>query len=426
MGHRSGAMAVAVAIACASCSATGAGAPRVDDVHTVAGPDAAYQLPRPIAASAGQSGSPSSATVASPQVVGTAGWITAPADTSSVARRLDPPSRTVTVAFTGDTLLHSPLVRSGLTANGYDFSPMFAEIAPIVSWADLGICHLETPVAPPGQPLSTYPAYGVPAAIAPALAGAGYDRCSTASNHTMDRGVAGIDATVNALQAAGVAQSGMSRTPQESVPSIFEVNGVRIAHLSYTFGLNGLRLPPGEPWRTNLLDPDALIEAALDARARGAQVVIASIHWGIENFTAVTAEQRRIAERITASGAVDLIVGHHAHVIQPIEQLNGRWVVFGLGNVLSNLPVNSKAQHWSPATQDGMVVSLQITRSATGEVTVSRPVVDPTWVDKGSRYVIRDVLADLDDPALGAGTRQALAASLARTASVVGAFLDPR
>ncbi len=335
-----------------------------------------------------------------------------------------PPVPRVTFAFTGDNLTHAPIVNAALTPNGYDFTPMFAEIEPLISWADVAVCHLETPVAPPGEALSTFPQYGVPADVTTSLAAVGYDRCSTASNHTMDRGAAGIDATVNALEAAGIDQSGMARTPAEAVPRLFTVHGITFAHLSYTFGLNGASLPPGQPWRSNLLSADAVIAAARDARARGANVVIASLHWGNEGSNVVTAEQRAIAEQVTASGQVDLIVGHHVHVVQPIEQINGRWVVFGLGNILSNLPT-ATGRVWPASTQDGMVVSLSFTREPDGTYAASRPVVDPTWVDKDARWRIRLVRQDLDDPTVPAATRQQLAVSLARTASVVGAFIGP-
>ena len=82
------------------------------------------------------------------------------------------------------------------------------------------MCHLETPVAPPGTPPDgSYPTYGVPAQIAPALAAAGFDRCSVASNHSIDKGEAGIDSTLNALDAAGVGHAGMARAPPEAGPA---------------------------------------------------------------------------------------------------------------------------------------------------------------------------------------------------------------
>lgn len=347
-----------------------------------------------------------------------------PASAAAPAVRLERPVPPVTFAFTGDNLTHAPIVQAAQRGGGYDFTPMFAELAPVISWADVAVCHLETPIAPPGEALSTYPQYGVPADLTTSLARVGYDRCSTASNHTVDRGVAGIDATVAALAAAGIAQSGMARTPQEAVPALFTVNGITFAHLSFTYGLNGGRLPPGEPWRSNLLSAQAVIDQARDARARGAEVVIASLHWGNEGSNVVTAEQRAIAEQVTASGQVDLIVGHHVHVVQPIEQVNGRWVVYGLGNILSNLPTPS-GRVWPAATQDGMVVTLSFERRPDGTIGVSRPQVIPTWVDKGAGWRIRLVGPDLADPSLPAATRQELAVSWARTASVVGDYLAP-
>jgi poly-gamma-glutamate synthesis protein (capsule biosynthesis protein) len=332
-----------------------------------------------------------------------------------------PSTRHITLAFTGDTLLHQPVVRAAAIATGgYDFSPMFAEVAPMLSAVDLAVCHLETPIAPPSEPLSTYPLYGVPTEIAVGLAAAGYDRCSTASNHTMDRGVAGIDATVTALAAAGLGQSGMARTPEEAVPPIVEVNGVRVAHLSYTFGFNGLRLPPDEPWRSNTIDPATIIAAAHDARVRGAEVVVASLHWGTEGSSRVTPFQRSVAEAITASGEVDLIVGHHAHVVQQIEQINGRWVVFGLGNILSNLPTG---REWPASTQDGVIVTIGLTLDASGAVAVEQPIAFPTWVDRKHGFVIRLVQADLLDPTLPLDVQAQLAESLRRTADIIGPFV---
>ena len=340
---------------------------------------------------------------------------------SRIMTVVPPAPRHITLAFTGDTLPHQPVVRAAaVPTGGFDFSPMFAEIAPVLSAADVAVCHLETPVAPPFEPLSTYPVYGVPAEIAGGLASAGYDRCSTASNHTLDRGTAGIDATVTALESAGLGQSGMARADVEAVPPVIDVRGVRIAHLSYTFGFNGFRLPPDEPWRSNVIEPAAIIDAALDARARGAEVVIASLHWGTEGSFPVTPFQRSVAEAITASGAVDLIVGHHAHVVQPIEQINGRWVVFGLGNILSNMPTSPE---WPASTQDGVIVTVGLTVDAAGTVVIEQPVALPTWVDRGHGFVIRLVHAGLADPTLPAGARSQLAGSLQRTAAVLGAYV---
>lgn len=350
------------------------------------------------------------------------------ADASGLARpsrqTTVPATRTVTAVFTGDTLLHSPLwdlARQYAGGAGYDFAPMFQDIRPLVERADLAVCHLETPVAPVGRPLSTFPVYAVPAEIATALAGAGYDRCSTASNHTLDQGLAGIDRTVEVLTAAGLGQSGMARTLDELVPGPFEVAGVPVAHLSYTYGYNGFTFPRGEEWRSTLIDPARIVADARDVRSRGARVVIVSLHWGNEGESAITGEQRRAAEAITASGEVDLIVGHHAHVLQPIEQVNGTWVVYGLSNILSNL--HSGGTKWPDSVQDGAIAEVSFTVGADGSVSVSRPVVHPTWVDRFGGWVVRPVLEALADPATPGSIRGALEDSLDRTRAVLGDHL---
>jgi poly-gamma-glutamate capsule biosynthesis protein CapA/YwtB (metallophosphatase superfamily) len=305
-------------------------------------------------------------------------------------------------------------------SGSYQFAPMFARIAPLLSSVDLAVCHLETPVAPPGEAISGFPVYGVPREIVAGIASAGFDRCTTASNHSLDRGLTGIDATVNELEAAGIGNVGMARTPAEAEPQVFVVKGVPLAQLDYTFGLGGRRLPADQPWRVRFLDADRIVADARLARDRGAQYVIVNLHWGQEKSWRVTTEQRTLAEVLTASGAVDLVVGEHVHVLQPIEQVNGHWVVYGTGDLLSNLPGGDTS--FPPSTQDGAVVTVSVTRGADGTFTTARPVVHPTWVDHDG-YVIRPVLDDLADPATPPAVRAELARSLARTRAVVGDFV---
>jgi poly-gamma-glutamate synthesis protein (capsule biosynthesis protein) len=249
---------------------------------------------------------------------------------------------------------------------------MLRKVQPIVAAADLAICHLETPVAPPGAPPDgSYPDYGVPAEITAAIASAGFDRCSLASNHAMDKGAAGVDATLDAFDAAGLGHAGMARTPAEAGPTLFTVGGTTVAHLSYTFSFNGRRLPKDQPWRSNLIDPARIVAEARQARRDGARFVVVSMHWGNEGSSTVASSQRRWAEEITASGAVDVIVGHHAHVVQPIEQVNGRWVVFGLGNFLTGMGQSSPC--CGVRGQDGVMVRLRVTEQPDGTFAVATP-----------------------------------------------------
>jgi poly-gamma-glutamate capsule biosynthesis protein CapA/YwtB (metallophosphatase superfamily) len=345
---------------------------------------------------------------------------------SEAATATQPPAPPVTLLFTGDVLMHSPLWRQA-TRNGSgvasDFAPMFAHLRPLIERADLAVCHLETPIAPPGEQPSTHPRYGVPAEVVDDLAEVGFDHCSTASNHTFDRGVAAVDATISRFAAAGITQHGMAAAPADIEPALIEVNGITIGHISATYGFDvGVR-PVDQPWRSNLIDPERLIADAALARDRGAEVVIVSLHWGSSASHLANDSQRQIATELAGSGLVDLVVGHHAHVVQPIEQVGSMWVAFGLGNLISNLPVDNDGI-WTEATRDGIV--LEVTMCCTGShVTIDSIVAHPVWVDRDAGWVVRDVVAARQDPELVARIGGDLEESLARTAAVVGAFISP-
>ena len=336
----------------------------------------------------------------------------------------------ITFAFTGDVLSHTPLINQAKrtaianstaeTQLDYDFRPMFLDIKPLISGVDLAVCHLETPIAPQGQKLSTFPLFGVPKEITSAIADAGFDRCSTASNHTYDRGNDGIDATVNALQDVGVKQSGMARTPDEIEPLVFEVRGIKISHLSYTFSYNGLIMPDETQWRSAIINTQRILRDAQHARELGSQATIVSMHWGTEKDSNTNSMQTSIADELTASGLVDLIVGHHAHVVQPTNQVNGVWVMYGLGNVLSNLPTDER---WPINSQDAVIATTALSISSSGKAVFAKPVMHPTWVDKNNGWVIRDVQKSLQSTTTSQGLARELELSLGRTTQVLGDYI---
>ena len=336
----------------------------------------------------------------------------------------------ITFAFTGDILSHTPLINQAKrtaianstaeTKLDYDFRPMFLDIKPLISDVDVAVCHLETPIAPEGEELSTFPLFGVPKEITSAIADAGFDRCSTASNHAYDRGNDGIDATVNALNAAGVDQSGMARTPEEIEPHIFTVKGVKLCHLSYTFSYNGLIMPDETQWRSAIINTGRILRDAKRARELGSQATIVSMHWGTEKDSNANSMQTSIADELTASGLVDLIVGHHAHVVQPTKQINGVWVMYGLGNVLSNLPTDDR---WPVNSQDAVIATSSLTIDSAGKAVFEKPVMHPTWVDKKHGWVIRDVQKSLQLSTNQYGLARELELSLGRTTRVLGDYI---
>lgn len=283
--------------------------------------------------------------------------------------------RRFVVAASGDLLLHTRVLQfaqANAGGDGYDFDPMFAEIAPLVSAADLALCHLEVPLSADNSVISDYPIFSGPREIVGAAKRAGYDGCSTASNHSLDKGFTGVSDTLSVFDDEGVGQSGMARSPEEAAnPPIYNANGVSVAHLSYTYGLNGMPMP--EPWMANLIDVDRIVADAAAAKARGAEVVLVSMHWGNEYQHEPSPVQLEQAEALLASPDIDAILGDHVHVVQPIDRINGKPVVYGMGNSLSNQmdPVNRR---------DGVIVYLTIVETAPGVFVTERIAYTPTWV----------------------------------------------
>ncbi|MBU6240562.1 MAG: CapA family protein [Acidobacteria bacterium] len=334
---------------------------------------------------------------------------------------------TISLAFAGDVLIHSQVWKAATVnagGSGFDFTPMFARVKPLIESVDLAICHLEVPLVAPGEKPTTNPLYSAPTEIAFAIKDAGFDRCSTASNHTFDKGAKGIKATLDEFDSLGLGYAGMARTPDEIEPKVFDVKGINVTHLSYTYGFNGISAPNDEAWRSARIDPERILADAKRARDQGANVVIVSMHWGRETRTDLSEFQVTNADAITKSGLIDLVIGHHAHVVQQVEKINGVWTVFGLGNLISYLPT-TKA--FSANTQDGIIATTNITLNPDGTVIVEKPRVHPIWVDKKNGVVVRPVISDMADPSVPTAIKADLEVSLQRTRSVVGDFvvIDP-
>ena len=278
----------------------------------------------------------------------------------------------------------------------------------------MAICHLEVTLARPGDGLSSYPRFRAPRELAGDLAEAGYDGCSVASNHALDFGEHGVVATLDALDEAGVAHAGTARSPEEDArPALYDVDGIAVAQLSYTYGFNGFVRPAGKEWLVDQIDPALILADARAARAAGAELVIVSLHWGNEYHHEVVAAQRAVADALAAvPGAVDLVVGHHAHVVQPISKAGAMWVVWGMGNLLSN---NSPGCCPSD-TADGVVVTVTIGDTSDG-VAITDVAFTPTWNERSTFRVLpaAATLAAGTDPALVDDLR----ASYARTTASI-------
>ncbi|MFD9112590.1 CapA family protein [Streptomyces bottropensis] len=330
--------------------------------------------------------------------------------------------RGFTLVASGDVLPHMSIIERARTdagGDGYDFAPMLAGVKPVVSEADLAICHMETVYGADGN-YSGYPVFKSPPEVAAGLAATGYDACSTASNHSLDDGARGIQRTLEALDRAGVRHAGSARTAEEARrPTLMRAGGAQVAHLAYTYGTNDIPLPVDRPWAVNLIDRERILTDARAARRAGADVVVVSLHWGTEWQDAPDAQQVTLAEELTraATGGrpvVDLILGTHAHVPQAYEKVNGTWVVYGMGDQVAGAMKNHSGA-FDPRGNQGTLARFTFAPPARegDRWAVTRAEFVPQWFDTGRGRVV-----DLDS-AIAAGAGADVAAVRDRIRDVV-------
>ncbi|WP_351227298.1 CapA family protein [Streptomyces sp. NPDC002133] len=309
-----------------------------------------------------------------------------------------PAPRGFTLVASGDVLPHDSVIRQAKEAaggDGYEFRPMLAGVAPVVSGADVAICHMETVYGDDDGPYTGYPAFTSPPQIAEALRATGYDSCSTASNHTLDDGAEGLRRTLDALDRAGIEHAGSARTEAEArEPAWLRAGTAKIAQLAYTYGTNGYPLPAGQPWAVDLIDERKIVEDARAARRAGADVIVVSLHWGTEWQTAPDARQLRLGRALTASRTadrpdIDLVVGTHAHVPQAYERVNGTWVVYGMGDQVAGPMTNHEGEH-DPRGNQSTIGRFTFAPPARpgGRWEVTRAEFIPQWMDTAAGRVV--------------------------------------
>jgi len=345
---------------------------------------------------------------------------TGAAPTPSATASSAAPTRTVTLVANGDLLWHNTVwmsaqaeaKRTGKGIDGFNFDPMFAALKPIISGADVAICHEEVPFAPKGGPYKNYPVFSAPPEIATWIASMGWDVCTTASNHSVDQGVTGLIRTDTFLEQAGVAHVGTFRTAAERAKPVIITtsSGVKVGLVSGTYGLNGFTLPSDQQWAVSFLTADNLLAQAKAARQAGADIVVVDAHGGNEYQVQPTAEQVALVKALTASADVDLVIGEHVHVIQPVTKVNGKWVVYGMGNLIAQQPTSM------PRTYEGLTVRFTFTGTPGGRYTVSKASYIGTYFTNGDPIRVYPVVTSL---AAGAGptarlqtARTAIAASV--------------
>lgn len=349
--------------------------------------------------------------------------IAAPSPQPSPVRSPSPAfePRAVTINVSGDLLWHNTLFKSAVLdaraagTEGMDFAPQLASLKPFVERADIGVCHAEVPLAPEGGPYTGYPMFGAPHETLDAIVESGWDVCTTASNHTMDKGWEGLVRTVDEFESAGILAVGTHRTEEEaSAPQIHTTDDdVKVGFVSQTYGLNGLPKSKGRDWSVALIDADTAIRSAKAAKEAGADIVAVHIHAGDEYVHSPNAQQREFAEKVTASEYVDFVFGQHAHVVQPIDKVNDKWVLYGSGNLIA------QSGPAKPYTYDGYLAEIKFVEEAPGEFVAEGVEWAPTYITKhqGSAPArVHLIPAALEE---GVGDQAALEKSAERTRKIV-------
>lgn len=253
---------------------------------------------------------------------------------------------TATIIFFGDAMQHQAQFDRakalGTSSNPYNFDDCFTLLTPALKDADYSVVNLETPLGG-GTNYTGFPMFSAPDSYAVALKNAGFDLFLTANNHCLDRRDKGLRRTLDVLDSLKVDHIGTYRNPEERaklVPFIKEINGMKVGFLNYTYGTNGLQITDGTD--VAYIDREKIKAEIAATKKAGAEIIIALPHWGVEYVLNENEPQRSLADFLVKEG-VDIVMGGHPHVVQPMkvvtDSVSGRrsLVVYSLGNMISNM-----------------------------------------------------------------------------------------
>ncbi len=273
----------------------------------------------------------------------------------------------IDLVFAGDAMMHTGQLEAAKRGDkGYDYSYCFSAIAPYVREADYAIVNLETPVAK-GQ-CSGYPQFNAPVSYVEALADAGFDLFLTANNHTLDRRERGLKQTVAVLDSLGLTHIGTYADAAEResrMPLVVDVSSFKIGFVNYTYGTNGFSVTGDAV--VDYISPDVIRQDIAKARNAGAEIIVAAMHWG-EEYTLTPVRYERQWARFLEDEGVDIIMGGHPHVIQPMELREGSasrkpmFLAYSHGNFISNMMTRD--------TRGGLMTRVTIARDSVGNAYV--------------------------------------------------------
>ena len=334
----------------------------------------------------------------------------------------------------GDVMCHNTnyLGAYNSSTKTYDFMPAFVNVEKHIKKADIAIGNLETTFTGSEVGYSGYPTFNSPEELGIALKNIGVDILSTANNHSMDKGTKGVISTLDKLDKIEISHTGTNRSKEEQDKILVkDVNGIKIAFIAFTYGTNGIRIPEGKEYLVNLIDKDLIKEQIDLAKKQNPDIICASMHWGVEYSQKQSKYQEEMADFLFQNG-VDIIIGNHAHVIEPMEKRaitleDGTQkevlVVYALGNFISG----QIQEH----TKSTVILDMNITKKGeTGKISIDSVDYVPVYCyDRGkgeqNRYILLDVREEMQGYEDGKGNisqylYNILKKELANTEKVLG------
>lgn len=318
-----------------------------------------------------------------------------------------PDSTTIHMVAFGDTMAHLTNIKNAYNSStkDYDFMNVFKNVKSHLENGDITIGNLETTFAGSARGYTGYPTFNCPEILGKNLKSIGVDVLTTANNHCMDKGYKGLESTLNFLDEYGISHTGTARSEEEqNTILIKDVNGIKIAFLSYTYGTNGITIPKDKPYSVNLIDKELIKNHINIAKQQNVDVICVSMHWGVEYRLKQNSEQEKLADFLFENG-VDIILGSHPHVLEPMEKrtitledgsTKDGFVIYSLGNFVSG-------QIYAH-TKSTVILDIQLTKNSEGKISIDEVTYTPVYLyDSGSgaksrtRYTLIDIKKAIED-----------------------------
>ncbi len=291
---------------------------------------------------------------------------------------------TINISVVGDLMCHSVQFNyARVGKDSFDFNPVYREVKKYFSESDFVLGNLETVTAGKSKAYSGYPFFNSPDEFIEALANSGFDLLSASNNHALDQGEDGIRRTIAQLVKNNIAYNGtfVSQRDRDSI-RVFNIKGIKIAFLAYTYGTNGIPIPKGKSYLINLIDYEKIHNDIKSAKLKKVDLTLVHFHFGDEYKREPTKYQLSVVDSTIRFGA-DIIIGGHPHVLEPVKfyksNSNGfdsAFVAYSMGNFISN-------QRWR-YSDAGIILNLKIIKNlATDSLFLSEVNYIPTYVFKG-------------------------------------------